>query len=301
MNFTLHQLQVFLEVVKQKSITKAAENMHMTQPALSIQLKNFQQQFDYQLTEVIGRKLYITDFGNNIAEIAESIVSESDKLKYKTKEYGAEIAGKLKVSCVSTGKYVIPYFLKDFMQNHTSVELELDVTNKSLVIESLRNNEIDFALVSVSPSDLNLEEEPLLQNNLFLVGNTPDLRKDRPFIFREKGSATRAAMDNYLSTRKVQKKMELKSNEAVKQALIAGLGYSIIPLIGIRNELANKELHIIPRKDLPLSSTWRLVWLKQKQFSPTAQAFLDYIKEHKREIVAQHFNWIADIVPLKKK
>ncbi|OHX64138.1 LysR family transcriptional regulator [Flammeovirga pacifica] len=296
MNFTLHQLQVFLEVVKQESITKAAENMHMTQPATSIQLKNFQQQFDYQLTEVIGRKLYITDFGKSIAKIANDIVIESEKLKYKTKEFGAEIAGKLKMSSVSTGKYLIPYFLKGFLDQYSSVELELDVTNKSLVVQSLKNNEIDFALVSVSPSDLQLEEEILMENKLYLVGNQPSLNDNRHYIYREKGSATRAAMDHYLSSKKVQKKMELTSNEAVKQALIAGLGYSIIPLIGIRNEIKHKELHIIPQEGLPITTNWRLVWLKQKKFSPTAEAFLNYIKNNKRQIIDENFYWIKEII-----
>jgi LysR family transcriptional regulator, low CO2-responsive transcriptional regulator len=116
MNYTLHQLQVFLEVVRQRSITKAAEEMHMTQPALSIQLKNFQMQFDIPLIEKAGRNLVITDFGMSIAEIAENIIREADTLKYKTKEYGELLSGKLRISSASTGKYIIPYFLNGFLE-----------------------------------------------------------------------------------------------------------------------------------------------------------------------------------------
>ena len=110
MNYTLHQLRIFLEVVQQQSITRAAEEMHMTQPALSIQLKNFQSQFDVPLTELIGKKIYITDFGLSIAELAENVLKEADAIRYKTKEYSGLLTGKLKISSASTGKYLIPYF-----------------------------------------------------------------------------------------------------------------------------------------------------------------------------------------------
>ncbi len=298
MNYTLHQLQVYLMVVKIKSVTKAAEALNMTQPALSIQLKNFQQQFEYPLTEVIGRKLFVTDFGYKIAEIAERVINESEELKYQTKAYGGIVSGKLRISSVSTGKYVIPYFLKGFLDENESVELELDVTNKSLVVESLKNNEIDFALVSVKPENLDLEEEGLLDNRLYMVSNTPEFDGKRPYIFRENGSATRAAMDEYLKSEKVEvtKRMELTSNEAVKQALIAGLGYSILPLIGIRNELKNKELFIVNQNNLPISTEWRLTWLKQKRFSKVAEAYLDYIRKNKTNLIDENFRWHQELL-----
>ena len=299
MNYTLHQLQVFIEVVRQQSITKAAEVMHMTQPALSIQLKNFQSQFDVPLTEVIGRKLYVTDFGHSIAELAENVLREADTIRYKTKEYEGLFTGQLRISSASTGKYLIPYFLSEFMEQHRGVDLVLDVTKKSIVVDSLRNNEIDFALVSVVPKDLIVEEEPLLENRLYLVSNAPAedqalLTSNRPFIFREEGSATRQAMDNYLSRKGRRKRIELTSNEAVKQAVVAGLGYSIIPLIGIKNELMSRALHIIPAKSLPVITQWRLVWLRNKKLSPVAQAYLDYVRTHRERIAEESFGWYTD-------
>ncbi len=291
MNYTLHQLQVFLEVVRQKSITKAARKMHMTQPALSIQLKNFQTQFDIPLTEIVGKKLYVTDFGHSIAELAENVLREADAIKYKTKEYKGLFTGQLKIASASTGKYVIPYFLSGFLREHSGVDLVLDVTNKTQVVSSLKKNEIDFAVVSVVPDDINVEEEALLENRLYLVGNTAHFDQDRPLIFRETGSATRLAMDRYLGGGKRRKRIELTSNEAIKQAVIAGLGYSIIPLIGIKNELSRKELHIIPKKSLPITTTWRLVWLKNKKLSPVAQAYLAYVQSNKSQIVQDSFAW----------
>lgn len=294
MNYTLHQLQVFLEIVRQESVTKAAREMHMTQPAISIQLKNFQQQFDIPLTEVIGKKLFITDFGRSIAELAENVLREADAIKYKTMAYEGLYTGKLRISSASTGKYVIPYFLSDFLQEHTGVDLVLDVTNKTRVMRSLKRNEIDFALVSVIPEELNVYEELLLENRLYLVGGTTDFDKDQPLVFREEGSATRSAMDQYFGGGKERKRIELTSNEAVKQAVVAGLGYSIMPLIGIKNELSNKQLHIIPAKALPITTTWRLIWLRNKKLSPVAEAYLGYIRERKNQIIESKFQWYLD-------
>lgn len=291
MNYTLHQLQIFLEVVRQQGITRAANEMHMTQPALSIQLKNFQMQFDIPLYEVIGKKLYITDFGNSIVEIAENIVREANTIKYKTKEYSGLFAGKLRISSASTGKYVIPYFLSGFLKEYPSIDLTLDVSNKTTVIKSLQDNEIDFALVSVVPPNLNIHEELLLENKLYLVGNTEKISKDKPLIYREDGSATYMAMDKYYSSHTQRKSMKLTSNEAVKQAAIAGLGHSILPLIGIKNELSNQELYIIPSRGLPIVTNWRLIWLKNKKLSPIADAYLSYIKIKKHEIIQNSFEW----------
>lgn len=294
MNYTLHQLRVFIEVTRQESITKAAEEMYMTQPALSIQLKNFQDQFEFPLTEVIGRKLYITDFGRTIAELADNVLKEADAIKYKTKEYKGLLTGKLRISSASTGKYVIPYFLSGFLKQHSGIDLVLDVTNKINVINSLKKNEIDFALVSVVPDEVSVLEEPLIENRMFLAGNSSSYNKDTPLIFREKGSATRMAMDRHLSLGARRKRIELTSNEAVKQAVIAGLGYSLIPLIGIKNEILNKELHIISLKTLPVVTFWRLIWRKDKKLSPVAQEYHKFVQDRKEEIIEKNFRWYLD-------
>ncbi len=291
MNFTLHQLQIFIEVARLKSITRAAEEMHMTQPALSIQLKNFQSQFDIPLIEIIGKKLYVTDFGESILVIADNIIKEADSLRYKTKEYEGLLTGKLRISSASTGKYVIPYFLSAFIQKHPGIDLKLDVSNKTSVLNNLKKNEVDFAFVSVVPEKLDINEELLLDNRLYLVSNKPKKQKNRSLIFREDGSATRAAMEKYYGDSKGRKSLELTSNEAVKQAVIAGLGDSIIPLIGIKNELASKQLHVLKSKGLPITTYWRLIWLKNKTLSPIAQAFLNYLSEEKENIIKKEFSW----------
>jgi len=303
MNYTLNQLQIFLKIVQTQSVTKASEELHLTQPAVSIQLKNFQDQFDIPLTEVVGRKIYITDFGREIAEAAENIIQQVEAINYKTLAHKGQLTGRLKISVVSTGKYVMPFFLSDFMNQHSGIELLMDVTNKNKVIESLEKNEVDFALVSILPTTINIEKLDLLQNKLYLVGSnskklkkgmkSKDIFKDLPLIFREKGSGTRQTMESFIQRNNISvlKKMELTSNEAVKQALLAGLGYSIMPLIGIKNELQNNELKIIPVNGLPIKTNWSLIWLKGKKHTPVALSLLNYLKKEKANIVQEKFNW----------
>lgn len=303
MNYTLNQLQIFLKIVHTKSVTKAAEELHLTQPAVSIQLKNFQDQFEIPLTEVVGRKIYITDFGKEVAVAAESIINQVNAINFKTLAYKGQLTGRLKISVVSTGKYVMPFFLSDFLKKHPGIELIMDVTNKSKVIESLENNEVDFALVSILPKSLPVEKIDLLQNKLYLVGketvpvhknnSLKDIFKNMSLIFRENGSGTRQVMEGYIKRHEipVMKKIELTSNEAVKQALLAGMGYSIMPLIGIKSELYQKELQIITLKNLPIKTNWSLIWLKGKQHSPVSKAFLEYLKKEKNKIVREKFHW----------
>jgi len=308
MHYTLHQLQIFLKITQTKSITKAAEELHLTQPAVSIQLKNLQDQFEIPLTEVIGRQLYVTDFGAEIALAVEKILGEVYAINYKTLAYKGQLTGRLKISVVSTGKYVIPYFLSDFLKQHEGIELMLDVTNKEKVIESLEKNEVDFALVSVLPDKLQIDSIELMQNKLYLVGgsqnteylkeNTHQILEELPIIYREQGSGTRYTIEKYFSLHNlnVRKKMELTSNEAVKQAVIAGLGYSVMPLIGIKNELKNGELTIIPVKGFPLSSVWHMIWLRSKAFSPVATAFLDNLQKEKSRIIHEKFSWFEEYI-----
>lgn len=293
MNYTIHQLEVFLRVAREKSITKAAEALFMTQPAVSMQLKNFQDQFDLPLYEVIGRQLYITDFGQEIVEQAGRVMHEMADIQYKMAAYKGLIAGKLHIASASTGKYVLPFFLAEFLAQNPGIDLVLDVTNKRAVVEQLKNNEIDFAFVSVPPENINIEEELFLENRLYLVSNEANPHHDKPLIHREEGSATRVAMEQYFGTNKgnQRKQMELTSNEAVKQAVIAGLGNSIMPLIGIKNEIFSKELFLIPAEGLPIATQWRLTWLKGKRLSPVAKAFLGFIREHKTQLLELHFGW----------
>jgi DNA-binding transcriptional LysR family regulator len=302
MNYTLNQLQIYLKVVQTMSITKAAEELNLTQPAVSIQVKNFQAQFEIPLIEIIGKKIYVTEFGKEIAKSAEGIIEQVHAINYKTMAFKDQLLGRLKVSIVSTGKYVLPYYLTDFLHTNPGVEISIDVTNREKVIQSLENNEVDFSLISTQIDSPSFEYIDVLENQLYLVGNphTASLNPtfspqkfntELPLIYRENGSGTRKIMETYLKKQGIHalKKIELMSNEAVKQAVMAGLGYSIMPMIGIKNELKNGQLAIIPQPGLPISTSWRLIWHKEKSPSPVAKAFINYIVEHKDAIKQKHF------------
>lgn len=304
MNYTLHQLRVFLKVAEFQSVTKAAEELYLTQPAVSIQLKKLQDQFDLPLTEIVGRQLYVTDFGHEIAERSRRILEEADAIKYTADRYKGLVSGKIKISVVSTGKYVMPYILKPFMDKYPGVDISLDVSNKNRVVQGLIKNESDFSLVSVVPDGIAVNAVQLMENRLYLAGSKifkedikkPADLKGATMLYREEGSATRAAMENWLKEHNIvpKKNMDLVSNEAVKQAINAGIGFSIVPLIGLRSALISEDIRIFPMEDLPIVTHWNLVYSKGKKLTPAQQALVDFIEEEKGRIEEEHFAWVLD-------
>ncbi len=307
MNYTLHQLQIFLKVCETGSITKSSEELFLTQPAVSIQLKKFQEQFELPLTELIGRRIYITEFGKELEKVAKRILAEAENINQTANAFKGLLVGSLSLSIVSTAKYIMPYFLNDFVKKYPAIKISIDVTNKSKVVDTIEKNEADFALVSILPDGLDIEFEELMQNKLYLVGEGGDnevskvlLPKDLvdfPMIFREKGSATRKAMEQFLVSNQIVVKnlLELVSNEAVKQSICAGLGYSIMPLIGMKDELKLNKIKIIDVKGLPLVSSWNLIYNRNKSLSPAAKAFLGHIKTNKNEIINKYFSAIQEL------
>ncbi|GAK96586.1 Rubisco operon transcriptional regulator [Nonlabens tegetincola] len=304
MHYTLHQLQIFIEIVKHRSITRASESLFLTQPAVSIQLKKFQEQFPLPLTEVVGRQLYVTDFGEEIARTAINILEQIKEMEHKVQRFQGKLAGTLKISVVSTGKYLMPYFLSGFIDEHPQIEFKMDVTNKQRVIKDLEENLVDFALVSVLPEHLSLKTFSIFKNELFLVGNKKRINKlkegedifmSQPLLYRESGSATRNAMENFLKANEypITKRIELTSNEALKQAVIAGLGFSIMPKIGIKNALEMGLIETVDYPGLPIETKWNLVWLKNKTLTPVAQAYIDYLSDNKSNIIDEHFKWVV--------
>ena len=170
MNYTLHQLRIFLTISRTGSITKAAAELNLSQPAVSIQLRQFQEQFDVALVEVVGRKLYVTEFGQEIARAAERIIDEVYAIDFKTQAYKGQMSGRLRLSIVSTAQYFVPTLISEFYTKHAGIEWQIDVTNKARVVESLEKNEIDFAVMSILPDSLKvntldiMEKDKLLDN-----------------------------------------------------------------------------------------------------------------------------------------
>lgn len=302
MHYTLHQLQVFLKVAELGSVSKAADALHLTQPAVSMQLRKLQDQFALPLTEMVGRQLYLTEFGQEIATAARPILEQVHAINYKTLAYQGQLTGQLRIMSVSTGKYIMPYLLSDFLYRHPGIELQYQVTNKQQVLAALEQNSIDLALVSLVPEHLALEKMALLPNELRLVASPllleragtsqwQELLQRQPLLFRESGSGTRQLMEAWLAGQGWSQphRFELASNEAVKQAVLAGLGCSVMPLLGIKGELQRGEMVVVEAPGLPLYSQWSLVYARGKRLLPASLAFLDFLKREGDAIRARWF------------
>ncbi|MDP2188310.1 MAG: LysR family transcriptional regulator [Sphingobacteriaceae bacterium] len=305
MNYTLHQLLILAKVAECQSITRAAEALHLSQPAVSVQLKNLQEQFKIPLFHIRAKRVFMTDFGNELVQTTLEIAAQLESFNYRAKGASGKLSGKLSISIVSTGKYIMPYFLQSFLAQNPEVELRMDVTNKAGVISALDHSDAELALVSALPRQLKIAELPLLQNHLFWVvgpqfqiekaSYSPEILKTMPLIFREAGSATRAVMEQVCDRKKVggTKELVLTTNEAIKQAIMAGLGCSVMPLIGLKHELASGDLQLLPVKGLPVVTQWRLIWLSTRPLSPVAAAYLAHLQNNREQVYEEHFAWTS--------
>lgn len=302
MNISLQQLRGLQLIASHKSITKAAKSMGMTQPAVSSQLKNLQEQFEVPLTEVIGKKIYITEFGKELVQTADRIFAEVDQIEQKMLEIKGLLAGKIKISAVSTGKYIMPYLMADFMKIHPHVDISLEVSNRHTVLAHLKENETDLALISVLPDDLDFEKVKLSDHKWQLAcspENVDHYKKEIeagrweniPFVLREKGSGTRVMMEKFFQDRNIniKSRLDLATNEAVKQAVMAGLGASVLSNFSMYQEIIDERICIIDFEGLPLKGDWNLIWLKQKNHSPAVLAFIRWISENKEKVFRDHF------------
>ncbi len=302
MNITLHQLKAFQAVSKFQSITKAAEAMSMTQPAVSIQLKNLQEQFEVPLTEIIGKRIHITEFGQELVDTADRIFGEIGQIEEKMLELKGLLGGKIRISAVSTGKYIIPYLMADFMKLHPHVEISLEVSNRYNVLAHLQENTTDLALVSLWPEELDLESIHLAENKWYLACSPEKkeayasaIREGKwgkvPFLLREKGSGTRTMMEKFFQERDihVESNLELATNEAVKQAVMAGLGASLLSNFSMAQEIKEGRISLLELPGLPLKADWKLIWLKQKKHSPAVKAFIRWLSENRKKVLSTHF------------
>ncbi len=301
MNFTLHQLRIFYTISKTLSISKAAEELNLTQPAVSIQQKNFQSEFELALMHLKGKKIVLTDFGKDIAKLAERILNDADQLKSRIDDHKGLIAGKLKIAVVSTGKYLMPYLLTDFLNIYPGVELIMEVANEDAVKQQLKDWHYELALMSLADLEPEYGALDLLENKIYLFKNSQlkmndlnEIFEKYPVIIREEGSGTRGISENFIRDINLPlkiKKMVLTSNEAVKQALLAQLGVSIMPLIGLKNEINNHLVTIIPHEGFPIKNQWKLVWLKERELTNVAKKYIAYLQNNLEMLIEKHFEW----------
>ncbi|MBT7444653.1 MAG: LysR family transcriptional regulator [Methylococcales bacterium] len=302
MHFTLQQLKLFEAVSRLGSYTRAAEELFVTQPAVSIQVKRLEEQVGMPLFEQVGKKSFPTAAGKVMYTASVEILSQVDELNTSIEDLKGVVKGSLQLSVVATSEYFLPTILGSFLQLYPEVEPKLKFTNRAIVIERLEKNEDDFVIMGRVPEDNDMEAYPFLNNILGIVA-PPDhplvneknisiktLAKQR-FLHREIGSGTRSVFDELLNKQGVQIEpyMELGSSEALKQAVMAGLGLAVISLHSVQLERDMEKLVVLDVEGFPLTRRWYAVHHKDRKLSLVARTFLNYVLEESRAIMGDAY------------
>jgi len=298
MHLTLQQLRLFESVSRLGSYTRAAEELFITQPAVSIQIKRLEAQVGLPLFEQVGKKTFPTAAGKTVYAASLDIINRVKDLKNSIEELKGTVKGTLQMSVVTTAKYFLPNLLGSFLQQYPDVEPKLKFTNRARVIERLINNDDDFVVMGQVPKDINLEAYPFLNNILGVVAynyhplsnkkniTLEELVKQR-FLIREAGSGTRYVFDQLLQKHglSIEPYMELGSSEALKQAVMAGLGIAVLSLHSVQLEREVNKLTILDVKGFPLKRRWYAVHLKGRKLSLVARTFLNYILKESNKVL----------------
>lgn len=290
MNITLRQLRVFSAVARHLSFTRAAEELCLTQPAVSMQVKQLENQLDVPLFEHLGKKIFLTEMGKEVYHYSRSILQQIDELQSVLNSLKGLGKGRLKISVASTANYFIPVLLAGFCQRYPGVTVSLDVTNRETLLTQLAENEVDLVVMGQPPEDMDLGYEAFLENPLVIVAPPEHaLAKEKKiplqrleqevFLVREPGSGTRIAMERFFAQHDVRitTGMEVGSNEAIKQSVQAGLGLGLLSRDTVEMELALGRLVILNVAEFPIMRYWYVVHRHGKRLSVVAQAFKDYL------------------------
>ena len=290
MNFTFRQLRLYLALAETGSVSAAAKAMHVTQPTASMQLKEISTSVGLPLYEVIGKKVFLTEVGKALVvtarEITQSLAS-FEQLTYATKGIAK---GHLRIAVVSTAKYFMPRLIGSFCKRYPMIDVSLEILNRDGVLGRLRQNTDDLYIMSMPPDDVVLIDEVLMPNPIVLIAASADPLakqknvtmgdlKSRRFILRESGSGTRMTADQYFRRKKFRPdiRLELGSNEAVKESVAGGLGIGVISQYALHGHQKEHGVRVVEVDEFPLKSSWHLVHLAAKNLSPIAQAFKAHI------------------------
>ena len=291
MDATFRQLRLFLALADQGSITAAARACHVTQPAVSIQLKELSETVGLPLYEQIGKRLYLTDAGERLAETARAMVQEWEAFQQQMDALKGLTRGRLRVAVVSTAKYFVPRILGSFCSAHPDIDIALEILNRDGVVQRLRENRDDLYIMSMPPADLELEQHAFLANPLVVIAPKGHPLAGQPgiklaqlagerFILRERGSGTRLGCDAHFARVgfKPQVRLELGSNEAIKQAVAGGMGLSIMSRHAMAAHPADELLEILDVESFPVISNWWTLYPKGKRLSPVVRVFLEHLE-----------------------
>jgi len=301
-NLTLRQIRIFSAAAKHSSFARAAEDMHLTAPAVSMQIREMEEEFGTPLFTRVGRRVELTSAGEYFWVFARKITAtlrEADGVMERLK---GSNAGTLRIGLVSTAKYFLPQMLALFREEHPGVQIRIDVCNRDQLIGLLRDGEIDLAVMGRPPKDLDTRAEVFAhhphafiaapKHPLTRFGSIPTNALDKEeMISREEGSGTRLIMKAYIEQHRLSPliTMEMSSNETIKQAVIAGLGISFVSLHTVGLELQHEQLKVLHVEDTPVVRAWHVVALAHRNLSPSAEAFRYFVLERGAKLLDQQF------------
>jgi DNA-binding transcriptional LysR family regulator len=302
-NATLRQLKVFESVARQLSYSRAAEELFLTQPAVSIQVKTLEGHVGLTLFEQLGKKIYLTPAGTELLRISRGIIALFEEGHETLTQFKGISGGKLNVAVISAGDYFFPRLLVEFARHHTGVTLNFTVHNRAELLGQLANNLTDLAIMVRPPLDMDTVNESFAPHPYLIVASPThplvgkkkiplQVLKREPFVVREKGSDTWNSMEDGFGEelKHLNIAMEIKSTETIKQAVIAGMGISFLSAHTVSRELQDNSLAVLDVQGFPVMLDWYVVHRKNKRLPPVALAFKNFL-------LADGAAWIDTFVP----
>ncbi len=291
-NYTLKQLHTFIEVARDRSVSKAAKRLFVTQPAVSMQLRQLEDAVGLPLVEPAGRNIQLTHAGEEFLTHAIAAVAQLKNLEAVMAEHVGLHKGRIELAIVSTAKYFVPMLLVRFAKLLPGIEVKLYIDNREQILGMLARNEVDLVIMGRAPTHLECEATPFCTNPMGIVSAPDhplarrrhlafDLLRGHGFVVREQGSGTRAAMERLFAQHELPLDvvMEMPSNETIKQAVMAGMGLSFLSLRTVRHELAAGHLALVDISGMPIVGHWYVTHLRQNRLSPAALAFKNFLIE----------------------
>jgi DNA-binding transcriptional LysR family regulator len=291
---TLHQLRIFQAVAEHNSFARAAEALHLSPPTLSLQVKQLADTVGQPLFEQLGKKIFLTAAGKTLAQACQDIAQRLDLLSEDLSALQGMERGSLKLAILTTVKYTVPKLLGGFCAAHPGIDVAMVVGNRENLLQRLASNQDDLYIMGQPPQHMDVVSEDFADNPLVLVAPPshplvgkrridPARLRQEPFILREPGSGTRLTMERFFAEQGFSaiNRLEVGSNEAIKQTVAGGLGLAVLSATTVVSELALGELVQLDVKGFPLIRRWQVVYPRGKRLSPAAQAFKQWLFDHR--------------------
>jgi DNA-binding transcriptional LysR family regulator len=297
---TLHQLKVFEAIARSGSFTRAAEEMFLSQPTVSQQIKQLTKAVGTPLFEQIGKRIYLTDAGKEVLIACKDISEKMSQLEMTLADLKGLKQGNLRLAVITTAKYFVPRLLGQFRHRYPGIKVALQVTNRKQVLDRLSENEDDLYILGQPPEGLDINLRPILENALVAIAPsdhplagekniTLQRFAEEPFIIREAGSGTRMAVEQFFAENRceINVEMEIGSNEAIKHAIVGGLGVSVLSRHVLALEGTKGPLTILDVEGFPIQRHWYIVYPASKQLSVVASTFLEYLLNEGKQMITQ--------------